>query len=120
MAKHFIDNHFDLKHLVRTICTSATYQLTSMPNEYNANDKQNFSRYYPKRLPAEVLLDAIDAVTQSKSGFNGVPAESARRAIAGQWIQLLFPHRVWTSRVESAPANASARAKPTWRRACTC
>jgi hypothetical protein len=73
LAKHFIDSGFDLKNLVRTVCTSQTYALASTPNEYNANDKQNYSRYYPKRLPAEVLLDAIDAVTESKTSFGGVP-----------------------------------------------
>jgi hypothetical protein len=73
LAQHFIDSRFDLKELVRTICNSQSYQLASTPNEYNANDKQNYSRYYPKRLPAEVLLDAIDAVTQSKTGFGGLP-----------------------------------------------
>ncbi|HTM52778.1 MAG TPA: DUF1549 domain-containing protein [Pirellulales bacterium] len=73
LAKSFIASKFDLKQLVRTICTSQVYQLASTPNDYNANDKQNFSRYYPKRLPAEVLLDAIDTVTQSKTGFTGIP-----------------------------------------------
>ncbi len=73
LAKHFIDGGFNLKDLVRTICTSQAYQLASTPNDYNANDKQNYSRYYPKRLPAEVLLDAIDQVTESKTGFGGVP-----------------------------------------------
>jgi hypothetical protein len=73
LAKHFVTTKFDLKGLVRTICTSQTYQLASVPNDYNANDKQNYSRYYPKRLPAEVLLDAIDSVTESKTGFGGVP-----------------------------------------------
>jgi hypothetical protein len=79
LAKHFIDGGFNLKDLVRTICTSQVYQLASTPNDYNANDKQNYSRYYPKRLPAEVLLDAIDQVTESKTGFNGVP--QATRAV---------------------------------------
>jgi hypothetical protein len=73
LAKHFVDSGFNLKDLVRTICTSQVYQLASTPNDYNANDKQNYSRYYPKRLPAEVLLDAIDQVTESKTGFGGVP-----------------------------------------------
>jgi hypothetical protein len=73
LANNFIESKFDLKNLVRTICTSQTYQLASTPNDYNTNDKQNYSRYYPKRLPAEVLLDAIDAVTESKTSFNGVP-----------------------------------------------
>ena len=73
LAKHFVDSGFNLKDLVRTICVSDVYQLASAPNDYNANDKQNYSRYYPKRLPAEVLLDAIDVVTESKTGFTGVP-----------------------------------------------
>ena len=55
LAKHFIDSKFDLKHLIRTICNSHAYQLSAEPNQYNAGDKQNFSRYYPKRLAAEVL-----------------------------------------------------------------
>ena len=74
LAQHFIDSGFDLKDLVRTICQSQTYQLSSLPNDYNANDQQNFSRYYPKRLAAEVLLDAVDAVTASETRFPGTPA----------------------------------------------
>lgn len=73
LAKNFVEYKFDLKHLIRTICTSNTYQLSAEPNEWNANDKQNFSRYYPKRLNAEVLLDAIDQVTGVPSRFSGVP-----------------------------------------------
>src|SRR5262249_36155619 len=60
LAKDFIEHKFDLKHLVRTICTSKTYQLSSVASEQNKNDMQNFSRHLPKRLLAEVLLDAID------------------------------------------------------------
>jgi hypothetical protein len=73
LAKSFVDSGFDLKQLCRTIVTSATYQLSAEPNEWNQDDKQNFSRYYPKRLNAEVLLDAIDQVTGATSTFNGVP-----------------------------------------------
>ncbi|REK15768.1 MAG: DUF1549 domain-containing protein [Planctomycetota bacterium] len=73
LADNFIDSGFDLKELIRTICNSQVYQLSSLPNDYNVNDKQNYSRYYPKRLPAEVLLDALDEVTNSKTNFSGVP-----------------------------------------------
>src|SRR2546425_9232991 len=50
LARHFVDNGYNLKELVRTICHSQVYQLSAVPNEYNQVDKQNFSRYYPKRL----------------------------------------------------------------------
>jgi len=73
LAKHFTASRYDLKDLVRTICRSRVYQLSALPNDYNLTDKQNFSRYYPKRLAAEVLLDAVDGVTASTSGFSGMP-----------------------------------------------
>ncbi|MGY8769089.1 MAG: DUF1549 domain-containing protein [Pirellulales bacterium] len=73
LAEDFKNSGFDMKHLVRTICNSSTYQLTAEPNAYNQNDKQNFSRYYPKRLPAEILLDAIDQVTGTETRFSGMP-----------------------------------------------
>ena len=74
LASHFIQSGFDLKDLVRTICRSRTYQLSAMPNEFNGNDKQNFSRYYPRRLSAEVLYDAFHQVTDTAEGFGGMPA----------------------------------------------
>ncbi len=73
LAQHFINSGFDLKDLVRTICKSNTYQLSALPNEYNLKDKQNFSRYYPKRLKAEVLYDALHQVTATTQGYNGLP-----------------------------------------------
>lgn len=79
LAKNFISSKFDMKELVRTICRSQAYQLSALPNEYNLNDKQNFSRYYPKRLTAEVLLDSLDSVTVSTTAFAGLP--SGTRAV---------------------------------------
>ena len=69
----FKQGRFNLKGLVRTICLSTTYQLDSVPNEYNADDRQNFSRYYARRLQAEVLLDSIDQVTSTSTKFKDLP-----------------------------------------------
>src|SRR5260370_36379547 len=77
LSEHFISHGFDLKDLVRTICKSNTYQLSSLPNDYNLKDKQNFSRYYPKRLKAEVLYDALHQVTATTQGYNGLPAATS-------------------------------------------
>jgi len=74
LARSFVDNKYDLKKLVRAICTSQVYRFSAVPNAYNAEDRQNGSRYIPKRLNAEVLLDAIDDVTLAKTTFKGVPA----------------------------------------------
>ena len=73
LARHFVDSKFDLKELVRTICRSSTYQLTAFPNDYNLKDKQNFSRFYPKRLTAEVLYDGFHQVTNSSQNYSGLP-----------------------------------------------
>ena len=80
LEKHFIDSSFDLKSLVRVITQSNAYQLSSTPNQYNIADRQNYSRYYPRRLQAEMLLDAIDAVTESQTDFPNLP--TGTRAIA--------------------------------------
>ena len=74
LAKHFTDTKYDLKKLIRAICTSNAYRLSALPNAHNAEDRQNYSRFVPRRLNAEVLLDAIDDVTLSKTTFKGVPA----------------------------------------------
>ena len=73
LARHFVESGYDMKELVRTICRSTVYQLDSLPNRYNAVDKQNFSRCYARRITAETLLDAVDAVTGSASHFTGLP-----------------------------------------------
>jgi hypothetical protein len=69
----FKDSGFDVKKLIRTIMLSATYQASSRPNEQNAQDEKYFSHYFLRRLPAEVLLDALSQVTQSPQPFKGFP-----------------------------------------------
>lgn len=71
LAKHFVESDFDLRALSRAICTSRTYRLSSAANGINLNDRQNYSRFLPRRLHAEVLLDAIDTVTSSASRLEG-------------------------------------------------
>ncbi|GIW78631.1 MAG: S-layer protein [Gemmatales bacterium] len=72
LAQDFIRSKFDLKHLVRTICTSTTYQLSSLPNDHNRGDMKHHARFLPRRLPAEVLLDAVDQVTGSPTEFTAM------------------------------------------------
>ena len=74
LANHFTESEFDLKVLVRTICNSRVYQLSSTPNAFNENDQQSYSRFYPRRLNAEVLSDAIDTLTNSTTSFSGTLA----------------------------------------------
>ncbi len=68
-ANHLADQKFDLKALMRTILQSETYQLSSVALPENAADQRFYSRYYPKRLMAEVLLDAYSQVTAVPTEF---------------------------------------------------
>jgi len=56
------------------LARSTTYQLSSVPNAHNAKDRHHFSRFYPRRLPAEVLLDSVNTLAGSRSQFEGLPA----------------------------------------------
>jgi hypothetical protein len=73
LARDFIKRKFDVKHLIRSIMTSSTYQLSSEPHVGNIHDKQSYARAYPRRLLAEVLLDAISSVTGVQEKFAGMP-----------------------------------------------
>jgi hypothetical protein len=75
LAKDLIDSKYSLKHLVKTIVRSRTYQLSSVPNEFNKHDKQSFARFYPRRMSAEVLYDAVNQVTASKAKFGALPTD---------------------------------------------
>jgi hypothetical protein len=75
LAQDFIKSSYSLKHLVKQLVKSRTYQLSAMPNEYNKNDKKSFARYYPHRMSAEVLYDAVSQVTASPAAFPGLPTD---------------------------------------------
>jgi hypothetical protein len=74
LGQHLADYDFDLKRLIRDICNSRTYQLSSDTNESNRDDEQMFSHAHLRRLRADVLLDSIAQVTQTPSKFNEEPA----------------------------------------------
>jgi hypothetical protein len=73
LTRDFVAHHFRLRHLVRTIMTSRTYQLAAQPNETNRDDESNFARTLIRPLQAEPLLDALARVTEVPVKFNGYP-----------------------------------------------
>ena len=82
LEKDFIDSKFDVRHLVRTICHSRIYQLSMENNEWNKDDDRNYSHAMPRRLPAEVLYDAIHQVTGSISKLPGMSPGSRAASLA--------------------------------------
>ena len=80
LAQDFIEHKFDLKHLHSTILNSRTYQLSWEPNESNQLDERNFSHALLRRMPAEVVLDAINQITGATDSY-GNNAPKGTRAI---------------------------------------
>ncbi len=74
LTADFVASKFDLRHLIRVIINSRTYQLSATPNDTNRDDEINYSRTIPRRLTAEQMLDAQNQVIGVPSHFNGYPA----------------------------------------------
>ena len=72
IASYLVENNYDLKALMRLILQSETYQRTSKPLAENMEDQKYYSRYYPRRLMAEVLQDAITSVTQVSPKYDQI------------------------------------------------
>ena len=73
LNEDFASHGFDLRHLMRTILNSRTYQLSSETLSDNEVDTKFYSHYYARRLPAELLLDALSQVTAVPDQFPGYP-----------------------------------------------
>jgi len=72
LAKDFVEQKFDMKHIIRTLLNSRVYQLASEPTEHNQHDRQNFARFYARRLIAEVLHDALDQACDVHTTFGNM------------------------------------------------
>lgn len=73
LAKDLVKNNFNVKHLIRTIMNSRTYQLSALSNKFNKDDNKYFSKAVTKLLTAEQLLDAICIATEVPEDFSGMP-----------------------------------------------
>ena len=71
LAQDFVQNGYHLRHTIRLLLNSRVYQLSSRLNETNRGDQINYSRYYPKRLMAEQLIDAVSQVTGGPEKYRG-------------------------------------------------
>ena len=73
LARHLVENKYDLRALIRAVTASRVYQLSSLPNATNERDEQNYSRALLKRVPAEVLLDMVSQTTGVPERFSNAP-----------------------------------------------
>ena len=80
LTEDFVVHNFDVRHLLRTICNSRVYQLASNLNPQRDHDGALFTHRVPRRLQAEVLLDALNDFAGTTESFTGQPPGT--RAIA--------------------------------------
>ncbi len=73
LNKEFVTSGYNLKHVMRLVMNSRTYQLASTTLPANAADRRFYSHYYARRLPAEVLLDALSQASGVPDEFPGYP-----------------------------------------------
>lgn len=80
LAARFIENGYDMQWLHRQIASSQAYQRSWKPNESNRLDRRNFSRAIPRRIPAEVVYDAMKQATAASDQLDEVRTNIKRRA----------------------------------------
>ncbi len=130
-ADYLVRHKFDLKALMRAILQSNAYQRSSRPLPGNHLEHRFYSRYYPRRMMAEVLHDAIVQVTGVPTRFDFIafPGATGRKPSSTRWelapSSSTTPRSRTTSSRRSAAipaessATASGRTNRQWFRCCT-
>ncbi len=90
LSDDFVKSGYDVKRLIRTIMNSAAYQLSADSNAANQMDTKYYSRYFVKRLPAEVLLDVMSQVTGVPTKFMGYPVGMRAQQLPDVQVQSQF------------------------------
>ena len=88
LTESFVSSGFDTQDMLRKICNSRTYQLSVKTNDMNHDDTQNYSHALPRRLPAEVIYDAVHKVTGAVSAIPGMPKGTRAAAITDSGVKL--------------------------------
>src|SRR5262249_30961390 len=88
LTQQFVESGFNVQELMKLICKSRTYHLSVEANKWNADDKHNYSHAVAKRLPAEVIYDALHRVTGSVSKVPGLPPGARAAEIPDAGIDL--------------------------------
>jgi len=90
LGKRLVKYNYDFKALIRDICNSHTYQLSTKANSSNLADESNFSKAPIRRIRAEFLLDCISQVTGTQDKFKGLPKGARAVQIADGSVSNYF------------------------------
>lgn len=90
LTDDFVAHNMDMKHLLRTIAQSHSYQRSFQTNKWNEDDSENYSHFNPRRLTAEQLFDAIMIASSSPVTLPGVPAGFRATQLPDSNVQIGF------------------------------
>src|SRR5262249_55670031 len=83
LTKDFIEHNFDVRHILRTMLNSRTYQLSARATKFKLEDIEDFSHALPRRLSAEQLLDTLSQATGIRENFiSRFPGDFGARTVA--------------------------------------
>jgi len=88
LTNEFVNSGFNVRHLMRLITQSRTYQLSLSTNKWNEDDESNYSHARARRLSAEVLFDSVFSVTGSTPNIPGVKSGTRAAELADSQISL--------------------------------
>ena len=103
LTQGFVASGYDMKWLHRQIVSSETYQRSWRPNETNRDDLRNFSRAIPRRIPAEVIYDAMKQATAKSDQLENVRTNLKRRGTGHLSMRMAGTHAM---KVFGKPARA--------------
>ena len=119
LAKHLVDNHYDLKSLMRVILQSETYQRSSQTLPENLADRRFYSHFFPRRMRAEVLLDAMSKVTGVPTEFKGYAAGWRAEQLPDSNVEFVFLQVVRPADSAIDLRMRTDRARRAWCKCCT-
>lgn len=108
-ADYLAEQNFDLKMLMREILQSETYQRSSLPLANNRDDQRYYSRYYPRRMMAEVMLDQIDQTLGTVTKFDTIAFPGADKVKTDFYPEGTRAIELYDSAVESYFLTAFGR-----------
>ncbi len=85
LASDFVAKGYDLKYLCRVIANSRAYQLSSVPNASNQEDKKYYSHFRLRPLSPEQLLNSL----VTASGLSDQGTRMNREQLAALRLQIL-------------------------------
>jgi hypothetical protein len=107
LARDFVEHHFDIRYIERTILTSRIYQLSSRTNATNRLDSNNFSHSYIRPMMAEVVLDVLDSALGVTDNF-GKEVKPGSKAVEVGPSQIPVQDLNYALRVFGRPPRTSA------------